>query len=244
MLFLEHAMTSLFHVKAVAQNVNSEEDDHEPDGGHSHSSSHGHSHGSSHGHSHGSEHGHSHGHAHESSHVPSRETSIDAPYQDNAAGVLITDAAVPSEANAGMALTKRKSHDENSPLLRTNSQGSNISTSHAHDGTQHHHDHVHVPISLVSTSALPNRKAVIVAHILELGIVMHSILIGLTLGTTTSAHALHPLLIAICFHQFFEGVGLGGAIAIARVSKLKAYFFSTLFSITAPTGMILCSHTL
>eukprot|EP00042_Codosiga_hollandica_P022038 m.79301 g.79301 ORF g.79301 m.79301 type:complete len:56 (-) comp50632_c0_seq3:488-655(-) len=40
----------------------------------------------------------------------------------------------------------------------------------------------------------------IVAHILEMGIIMHSILIGINLGTTTDPETLHPLLIAVRFH--------------------------------------------
>lgn len=47
----------------------------------------------------------------------------------------------------------------------------------------------------------------ITAYILELGIATHSIIIGLTLGITTGPE-FQTLLVAIVFHQFFEGFAL------------------------------------
>ncbi|KAI6687032.1 hypothetical protein NL676_023860 [Syzygium grande] len=50
-----------------------------------------------------------------------------------------------------------------------------------------------------------------VLHVLEVGGVVHSVIIGVSLGTSESAETIKPLLSAIlCFHQFFEGIGLGG----------------------------------
>eukprot|EP00960_Hanusia_phi_P031268 749189-Hanusia_phi.AAC.1 len=49
---------------------------------------------------------------------------------------------------------------------------------------------------------------------LELGIVVHSVIIGMDLGVKTDkASAIVGLVIALCFHQFFEGLGLGACIA-------------------------------
>ena len=113
-------------------------------------------------------------------------------------------------------------------------------TEHSHDhghGDEDGHNHAHVPIALRSPSDLPNSKAVVIAHILEMGIIMHSILIGINLGTTTDPDTLHTLLVAICFHQFFEGVGLGGAIAVAKIKGFKAFFFAAMFTVTTPTGI-------
>ena len=150
------------------------------------------------------------------------------------------DVTITEQGVATYVRSNKPGSIEKDPLLEPKvSESSIASASHRHDGTSHHHDHVHVPIGLVSAKDLPNSKAVIVAHILELGIIMHSILIGINLGTTTNANTLHPLLIAIVFHQFFEGVGLGGAIAIARVSRVKTLFFASLFSITTPTGRLI-----
>ena len=48
---------------------------------------------------------------------------------------------------------------------------------------------------------------------LELGIVVHSVIIGITLGASTSPKAIRPLVAALSFHQFFEGMGLGSCIS-------------------------------
>jgi hypothetical protein len=47
---------------------------------------------------------------------------------------------------------------------------------------------------------------------LELGIVVHSIIIGISLGASGSPETIKPLMAALSFHQFFEGLGLGGCI--------------------------------
>ncbi|KAJ1660998.1 hypothetical protein IWQ61_000152 [Dispira simplex] len=49
-------------------------------------------------------------------------------------------------------------------------------------------------------------------YMLEFGIALHSIFVGLALGTSEGADFV-TLLIALCFHQFFEGIALGSRIA-------------------------------
>ncbi|KAH9761626.1 putative beta-1,3-galactosyltransferase 12 [Citrus sinensis] len=48
------------------------------------------------------------------------------------------------------------------------------------------------------------------ALVLELGIVSHSIIIGISLGVSHSPCTIRPLIAALSFHQFFEGFALGG----------------------------------
>lgn len=48
---------------------------------------------------------------------------------------------------------------------------------------------------------------------LELGIVAHSVIIGISLGTSGNPQTIKPLIAALSFHQFFEGMGLGGCIS-------------------------------
>ncbi|KAL2920800.1 Zinc transporter 1 [Bienertia sinuspersici] len=38
------------------------------------------------------------------------------------------------------------------------------------------------------------------------------VMIGISLGTAESLSTIKPLMAALCFHQFFEGVGLSGCI--------------------------------
>ncbi len=41
----------------------------------------------------------------------------------------------------------------------------------------------------------------------------HSVIIGISLGSSQSSQTIKPLLAALSFHQFFEGMGLGGCIS-------------------------------
>jgi zinc transporter 1/2/3 len=47
----------------------------------------------------------------------------------------------------------------------------------------------------------------ITVWVLEAGVAFHSVIIGITLGTI-AGDEFKPLLIALSFHQFFEGFGL------------------------------------
>lgn len=51
------------------------------------------------------------------------------------------------------------------------------------------------------------------SQVLELGVIIHSIVIGITLGASQSPETIKTLLAALSFHQFFEGLGLGGCIS-------------------------------
>ncbi|XP_054800323.1 zinc transporter 1-like isoform X2 [Prosopis cineraria] len=55
----------------------------------------------------------------------------------------------------------------------------------------------------------------LVSQILEVGIVVHSAIIGMSLGAARSPNTIKPLIAALSFHQCFEGMGLGGCIAQA-----------------------------
>ena len=49
-------------------------------------------------------------------------------------------------------------------------------------------------------------------QVLEIGIVVHSVVIGLSMGASKNPCTIRPLIAALCFHQLFEGMGLGGCI--------------------------------
>ncbi|KAL0442345.1 UNVERIFIED_CONTAM: Fe(2+) transport protein 2 [Sesamum latifolium] len=63
----------------------------------------------------------------------------------------------------------------------------------------------------------------VVAQVLELGIVVHSVVIGLSMGASDNPCTIRPLVAALCFHQLFEGMGLGGCILQAEYGmRMKA----------------------
>ena len=102
-------------------------------------------------------------------------------------------------------------------------------------------DHGHA-IKLISES---NSISVIVkAYMMEISIAIHSIIIGVALGGMAgedNIQSLQALIIAIAFHQFFEGLGLGTVIASARLhfGTLKIATFALIFSLTVPLGVII-----
>ena len=57
-------------------------------------------------------------------------------------------------------------------------------------------------------------------QVLELGIVVHSVIIGISLGASQSSETIKPLMAALSFHQFFEGMGLGGCIVQVYIKFL------------------------
>ncbi|KAM7276266.1 hypothetical protein ACFE04_018132 [Oxalis oulophora] len=75
------------------------------------------------------------------------------------------------------------------------------------------------------------------SHILELGIVSHSVIIGLSLGVSQSPCTIRPLIAALSFHQFFEGFALGGCISQAQFKTLSATIMACFFAITTPAGI-------
>ncbi|XP_061340715.1 fe(2+) transport protein 1-like [Gastrolobium bilobum] len=79
----------------------------------------------------------------------------------------------------------------------------------------------------------------VVAQVLELGIVVHSVVIGLSMGASENPCTIRPLIAALCFHQLFEGMGLGGCILQAeygfKVKAIMIFFFSA----TTPFGIAL-----
>ncbi|KAF9602282.1 hypothetical protein IFM89_026399 [Coptis chinensis] len=77
----------------------------------------------------------------------------------------------------------------------------------------------------------------VIAQVLELGIVVHSVIIGISLGASESSSTMKPLLIALCFHQFFEGMGLGGCISEAKFKVRSIAVMATFFALTTPIGI-------
>ncbi|KAJ6840393.1 zinc transporter 4, chloroplastic-like [Iris pallida] len=103
---------------------------------------------------------------------------------------------------------------------------------HAHGGCGHGHGHGHGDGEMSS-----HVRHVVVSQILELGIVSHSVIIGLSLGVSHSPCTIRPLIAALSFHQFFEGFALGGCISQARFKNLSATLMAFFFAITTPMGI-------
>ncbi|KAF7555168.1 hypothetical protein G7Z17_g2338 [Cylindrodendrum hubeiense] len=72
--------------------------------------------------------------------------------------------------------------------------------------------------------------------LLEGGILFHSVFVGMTVSITTDGFVI--LLVAILFHQMFEGLGLGARIAAVPYPKdsFRPWLLVLAFGTTAPIG--------
>jgi zinc transporter 1/2/3 len=132
------------------------------------------------------------------------------------------------------------------PLNGTNQHkrgGSEASNEYLHPNRQNGHQDYHhasggrdVPPPAAND---PNEQRLILqCLLLEAGILFHSVFIGLALSVSTGP-AFIVLLIAIAFHQTFEGLALGSRIAGVgsfSTTSLKPWIMSLMYGITTPIG--------
>ncbi|XP_061344108.1 zinc transporter 8-like [Gastrolobium bilobum] len=104
---------------------------------------------------------------------------------------------------------------------------------HVHTHATHGHAHGSIPSS-ASTDLLRHR---VISQVLEMGIVVHSVIIGISLGASVSPKTIRPLIAALTFHQFFEGMGLGGCISQAKFKTKAIIIMALFFSLTTPVGI-------
>lgn len=107
---------------------------------------------------------------------------------------------------------------------------------HVHVHTHSGHGHAH------GSAAPPGPDQAIIRHrvvsqVLEMGIVVHSVIIGISLGASENPSTIKPLVAALTFHQFFEGTGLGGCIVQAQFEVKKMVTMILFFSLTTPVGI-------
>ncbi|OJI98309.1 hypothetical protein ASPVEDRAFT_79970 [Aspergillus versicolor CBS 583.65] len=91
------------------------------------------------------------------------------------------------------------------------------------------------------------KKETMQVYLLEMGILFHSVFIGMSLSVSIGKEFV-VLLIAIVFHQTFEGLALGSRIAALPWSErqLQPWFMSLAYGCTTPIGQAigLATHTL
>ncbi|XP_033133489.1 probable zinc transporter 12 isoform X1 [Brassica rapa] len=139
----------------------------------------------------------------------------------------------------------------------------NISHSENHNGDDDHVDNSASQRHTVSRQDHNKIRQKLVTQVLELGFVVHSVIIGIVLGASPNLSTIKPLIPAIAFHQLFQGISLGGCISevillcfnLSNVIMMFLYLFffclcvqakfelkKTLtmvivFSLTAPVGI-------
>ncbi|KAK3405091.1 hypothetical protein EUGRSUZ_K01345 [Eucalyptus grandis] len=109
----------------------------------------------------------------------------------------------------------------------------------ARENQGHVHLHAHASHGHSHTSMLTESDSDLLQHrvISELGIVVHSVIIGISSGASESPKTIRPLVAALTLHQFFEGMGLGGCIALAKFETRATAIMALFFSLTTPVGI-------
>eukprot|EP01110_Echinostelium_bisporum_P011324 TRINITY_DN5116_c0_g1_i2.p1 TRINITY_DN5116_c0_g1~~TRINITY_DN5116_c0_g1_i2.p1 ORF type:complete len:254 (+),score=100.85 TRINITY_DN5116_c0_g1_i2:824-1585(+) len=100
------------------------------------------------------------------------------------------------------------------------------------------HKHKHEGHSHGGLMLDPRIQKTISAYLLEFGVTVHSIFIGLTVGVADN-DTIKALLVAIVFHQLFEGLALGSRVAEANLpgGKFAEIMHISVFSVSAPLGI-------
>ncbi|KAI9114771.1 hypothetical protein K1719_014469 [Acacia pycnantha] len=107
---------------------------------------------------------------------------------------------------------------------------------HVHLHTHATHGHVHGSSDSFASSQLLLRHRVI-SQVLEVGIIVHSVIIGISLGASQDPDHIKPLVAALTFHQFFEGMGLGSCITQAKFRNNAMAIMGLFFALTTPVGI-------
>jgi len=96
---------------------------------------------------------------------------------------------------------------------------------HEVDTQQHQHHHF-----------VESETSSVAVYILEAGIAVHSVIIGVDLGLTVEEF--DSLFIALIFHQFFEGIGLGYKLSELKSKlRIRSIINCLLYSFTTPLGV-------
>ncbi|CAN6327897.1 unnamed protein product [Urochloa humidicola] len=104
-----------------------------------------------------------------------------------------------------------------------------------------HHGHAHgMSVIAPAPDAAAGDELVrhrVISQVLELGVVVHSLIIGMSLGASDFPSTVRPLVPALTFHQLFEGIGLGGCIVQAKFRLKSVVAMALFFSVTTPAGI-------
>ncbi|XAR56084.1 hypothetical protein NMG60_11036401 [Bertholletia excelsa] len=133
----------------------------------------------------------------------------------------------------------KRSHFVKPTTLPLNEEGQGEHEDHLHFHNHPTDGHAHGPaFGLQEDSASHHLlRHRVISQVLELGIVVHSVIIGISLGASESPSTIRPLVAALTFHQFFEGIGLGGCIFQAKFKAAKVTAMVIFFALTTPAGI-------
>lgn len=137
-------------------------------------------------------------------------------------------------------------HEPESPPSRFRSD-SHSHEHHSHPGSAKlivgEDTHDHELLALDDLAKADTMQDLVLAYALEMSTAIHSIIIGVNLGLLGDGeyNTISILLVALCFHQFVEGLGLGNVIENNKLSLgwNKIIVFIVVFSLTVSLGVLI-----
>lgn len=130
----------------------------------------------------------------------------------------------------------KRSHFHKAKPINNDEENRGEHAGHVHLHTHATHGHSHGPAPEESDSSDLTRHRII-SKVLELGILVHSVIIGVSLGASQNPKEIKPLVAALTFHQLFEGMGLGGCISQAKFKVQVISVMAIFFTLTTPIGI-------
>ncbi|PHH69564.1 hypothetical protein CDD80_6646 [Ophiocordyceps camponoti-rufipedis] len=191
---------------------------------------------------------------HPSRHVPSSASVIGHSSGSDAAAASSTHSRHLCSSTAGLPfgdlMGSRSARSTTLALGLTQLKNSPVVEGAQEDGGQEHKSETDVAVSTDGQQTSPElarRKERLQCILLEMGILFHSVFIGMAVSVSVGADFV-VLLIAIVFHQTFEGLALGARIsAIEWGSKSwQPWCMALAYGCTTPLGQAigLATHTL
>ncbi|KEG08330.1 putative cation transporter [Trypanosoma grayi] len=107
--------------------------------------------------------------------------------------------------------------------------GERVGSSSGEEDCCGHHSHAGAIVSQGRAQRVAS------ALFMEFGVTLHSVFIGLTVGISSDADT-KALLVALAFHQMFEGLALGSRLVDASMRLTLELLLALIFSISAPLG--------
>ncbi|KAM1212954.1 hypothetical protein ACFX2J_004433 [Malus domestica] len=134
----------------------------------------------------------------------------------------------------------RRSHFTKALPVKEDEEMNGLHEGHVHVHAHATHGHAHGSGAIAPEDSISSFEIVrhrVISQVLEMGILVHSVIIGISLGASQSPKTIKPLVAALTFHQFFEGMGLGGCITQANFKSRAIAAMVLFFSFTTPIGI-------
>lgn len=156
--------------------------------------------------------------------------------------------SLPSHSPLPRAENKNETEEEDSDLdleeldTMDHADESRLLNGNSKRRGEHHPNHRHYnqssgPINGSELTPQQQKKMLLQCLLLEAGILFHSVFIGMALSVATGTSFI-VLLVAISFHQTFEGLALGSRIATLRfeAKSPKPWLMALAYGTTTPVG--------